>query len=189
MATVIPPSDLRDELGHASRAAIAFDGEDHALQIGNHVGAERLHGMKRASGGAETRERREDSAIERGAGVQNDFTLAPGAADGVRALRTTDGKSSSAVVRKITSAAKIDWTAEAKAPSKERRLFAGLRPRASTGVPAPMMRTAARAVRAERVTTAPIRQPRRRRRLPRVLPTRPAPTMETVRAMQRDSIT
>ena len=43
--------------------------------------------------------------------------------------------------------------------------------------------------RLDRVTTAPMRQPRSRRRLPSVLPTRPAPTMEIIRAMQRASIT
>ena len=42
---------------------------------------------------------------------------------------------------------------------------------------------------AERVTTGPMRQPRRRRLRPSVLPRRPAPTMETVRAMPSDSIT
>ena len=55
---------------------------------------------------------------------------------------------------------------------------------ATKGVPAPMARTAARAEAAERVTTAAMRQPRSRRRLPSVLPTRPAPTMERVRFMR-----
>ena len=56
-------------------------------------------------------------------------------------------------------------------------------------VPAPIARTAARELAEERVTTVPIRQPSLRRRAARACPTRPAPMMEIVRVMQRDSIT
>src|ERR1700689_3859988 len=37
--------------------------------------------MKRTRGGAATRERRKDGAVERGARVQDDFAFAPGAAE------------------------------------------------------------------------------------------------------------
>src|SRR5215472_4177328 len=60
--------------------------------------------------------------------------------------------------------------------------------RKDLGFPAPMKRTAARALAEDLVTTAPIRQPRSRRRLAMVWPTRPAPMMETVRDIERDSI-
>ena len=66
---------------HAPRFGIAFDGENHALQIRHNVSAEGLHGVKRARGGAAACERGENGAVERGAGVQDDFAAAFGAAD------------------------------------------------------------------------------------------------------------
>lgn len=47
------------------------------------------------------------------------------------------------------------------------------------GLPLPIRRRAARAVRIERVITGPMRQPFSRKRLPSAHPTRPAPTIAT----------
>jgi glycosyltransferase involved in cell wall biosynthesis len=97
----------------------------------------------------------------------------------------TAGMASSGVASRTTSAA----TMAARTFDARARFLKPPRAGIACGEPAPMARAAARDVARERVTTAPIRQPRACRRFARVLPTRPAPTIERVRAIERASIT
>ena len=65
----------RDSASDELSAGIAFDSENYAVQVWRSAAAEGLHGMKRADGGATTRERKKNGAVESSTGVQHNLTF------------------------------------------------------------------------------------------------------------------
>ena len=161
----------RNLSGNAPRARIAFDRKNHAFEIRQRASAERLHRVKRAS--------RSAAACESGAGRCDPAhrSCATPLCRGIPCRRSRASSADTAAIALSGVATRITSASNTSRVSP------------ACGVPPPIARTAAREVAVDRVTTAPMRHPSSRRRLPSVLPTRPAPTMEIVRAMQRDSIT
>lgn len=59
--------------GYAKGCAVAFDGEDNAIEAGHSATAECLHGMERTCRSAAAGERGQDGAVERATGVKEYF--------------------------------------------------------------------------------------------------------------------
>ena len=136
----------------------AIDAEHTSRKVRRALAAEGLHRVDR-SGRRALGQRPKRGGVQRAAGVEHDLS-----APFIAAKMRQSGHSAMAL-----SGVAISTTSEASTWRVSR----------SVGCPAPMTRTAARAVVSASVTT-PMRHPSSCKRRPSDLPTRPAPTMDNV---------